>query len=137
VSLASSLDVPETKVEDLSATTEATACQTEAATVDPSEDSDDIDIEEDITIICSTKPSHMDFGKSKIKGGHIEVLNRFGYIDNINWVRLGGDDLVSMPKEDKVVVFQSFLKAGLRFSLHKTVVVVLKMFTFTSLHQML
>jgi hypothetical protein len=53
--------------------------------MDPSEDSDDIDIEEDSIIIQPTKPSHMDFGKSKIKG-HIEVLNWFGYIDNIDWV---------------------------------------------------
>jgi hypothetical protein len=74
VSLAPSSDVPETKVEYLSATTEATAYQTKVATMDPSEDSDDIDIEEDSIIIQPTKPSHMDFGKSKIKG-HIEVLN--------------------------------------------------------------
>jgi hypothetical protein len=32
-------------------------------------------------------------------------------------VWLGGDDLVSKPKEDEVVVFQSFLKIGLRFPL--------------------
>jgi hypothetical protein len=32
--------------------------------------------------------------KIKDQGGHIEVLNRFGYIDNVDWVQLGGDDLV-------------------------------------------
>jgi hypothetical protein len=31
-------------------------------------------------------------------------------------------------KEDEAVVFQSFLKAGLRFSMHRMVVVVLKRF---------
>jgi hypothetical protein len=124
----------ETRIEDLSVATEATACQTKAAIVDPSKDSDDIDIEEDSTIICPTKPSHVDFGKSKIKGGNIEVLNRFGYINNIDWARLGVDDLVPKPKEDKVVVFRSFLKAGLRFPLHKTVVAVLKIFNIY-LHQ--
>jgi hypothetical protein len=72
------------------------------------------------------KPSHVNFGKSKIKGGHIEVLNRSGYIDNVDWVRLRGDDLVPEPKEDGVIVFQSFLKSELRFPLHKTVAVVLK-----------
>jgi hypothetical protein len=56
----------------------------------------------------------MNFGKSKIKG-HIEILNFFGYIDNGDWVRLGGDNLVLKPKEDDVVVFRSFLKAELRF----------------------
>jgi hypothetical protein len=39
VSLAPSLDVAEMKVEDLFAATEPTAYQTEADTVDPSEDS--------------------------------------------------------------------------------------------------
>jgi hypothetical protein len=84
-----------------------------------------LDFEEDNTIIRAMKPNHVDFGKSKIKEGHIEVLNRFGYID---WVRLGGDDLVSSLRADEVVVFQCFLKAGLRFPLHKTVVAVLKRF---------
>jgi hypothetical protein len=77
----------------------------------------------------------MNFGKSKIKGGHIEVLDRFGYVDNVNWVRLGGDDLVLNTKEDEVVVFRSFLKVGLRFPLHKTVVVILKRFNIY-LHQL-
>jgi hypothetical protein len=31
-----------------------------------------MDFEEDNTIIRPTKPSHVDFGKSKIKEGHIE-----------------------------------------------------------------
>jgi hypothetical protein len=116
-------------VENLAAIVVATASQAEAGAVNPSDDSDDIDIEEeDSTTIRPTKPNHVNFGKSKIKGGHIEVLERFGYIDNVNWVRLGGDDLVLKPKEDEVVVFHSFLKAGLRFPLHKTVVAVLKRF---------
>jgi hypothetical protein len=50
-------------------------------------------------------------------------------------VRLRGDDLVLKPKEDKVVVFRSFLKVGLRFPLHKTVVAVLKRFNIY-LHQL-
>jgi hypothetical protein len=62
--------------------------------MNPSEDSDNIDVEEDSTIIRPTKPSHVDFGKSKIKGGHIEVLNCFGFVGNVDRVRLGGDDLV-------------------------------------------
>jgi hypothetical protein len=52
--------------------------------VNPSKDSDNIDIEEDSTTIYPTKPRHVNFGKSKIKGGHIEVLNRFGYINNVD-----------------------------------------------------
>jgi hypothetical protein len=43
-------------------------------------------------------------------------------------VRLGGDELVPSPREDEVIVFRCFLKAGLRFPLHKTIVAVLKRF---------
>jgi hypothetical protein len=97
-------------------------------------DSDNIDIEEDNTIIRPTKPNHVDFGKPKIKDGHIKVLNRFGYIDNVEWLRLGGEELVPSPREDKVV-FQCFLKASLRFPLHKTIVTMLKRFNIY-LHQL-
>jgi hypothetical protein len=101
VLLEPSSDVLETRVEGFSEVTEDMACQTEAATMDPSKDINGISIEEDSTIIHPIKPSHVDFSKSKIKEGHIEVLNRFGYID---WVQLGGDDLVSKSKEDEVVI---------------------------------
>jgi hypothetical protein len=77
----------------------------------------------------------VDFDKPKIKEGHIEVLNRFSYIDNVDWVRLGGEELVPSPTDDKIVVFQCFLKAGLRFPLHKTIVTVLKWFNIY-LHQL-
>jgi hypothetical protein len=100
-----------------------------------SEDRDNIDIEEYISIVRPTKPSHVDFDKSKIKGGHIEVLNYFGYIDNVDWVRLGGGELVPNPKEDEVVVFQSFLNVDLRFPLHKMIVALLKRFNIY-LHQL-
>jgi hypothetical protein len=115
-------------------TVEAIASQAKVGVVNLS-DSDNIDIGEDITTIRLTEPSHVDFDKSKIKGGHIEVFNCFGYIDNIDWVWLRCDDLVPKSREDEVVVFRSFLKAGLRFPLHKTVVAVLKRFNIY-LHQL-
>jgi hypothetical protein len=74
------------RVENLPTPVEATASQAESGVVNPSEDSDDIYIEEDNTTIRPMKPSHVNFDKSKIKGGHIEVLNHFGYIDNIDWM---------------------------------------------------
>jgi hypothetical protein len=107
MSLTPSSDAPEAWVEGFALTTGATVSQAEAGSMNPFEDSDNIDIDEDNIIICPTKPSHVDFSKSKIKGGHIEVFNRFGYINNVDWVRLGGDDLVRNPKEDEVVVFRS------------------------------
>jgi hypothetical protein len=135
MSLTPLLDVPETRVEEFASTMGATTSQAEPSSMIPSEDSYDIDIEVDNTITRPTKPSHVDFGKFKIKGRHIEVLNHFSYIDNVDWVRLGGDDLVTNPKEDKVIVFRSFLKASLRFPLHKTTIVILKRFNIY-LHQL-
>jgi hypothetical protein len=48
------------------------------------------------------------------------------------WTR--GEDTVPLPKKDEVVVFRSFMKAVLRFPLHKMLVEVLKKFEI-SLHQ--
>jgi hypothetical protein len=73
-------NVLETNIKDLSVAAEATPSQDEAGATNPFEDSDDIDIEVDNTIIHPMKPSNVDFEKLKIKGGHIEVLTRFDYI---------------------------------------------------------
>jgi hypothetical protein len=43
-------------------------------------------------------------------------------------VRPGGDATVPLPEKNEVVVYQRFLKAGLRFPLHKMLVEVLKSF---------
>ena len=48
---------------------------------------------------------------------------------------IGGDDLVPRPNEDEVVACQSFLKEGLRFLVHRMIVVVLKRFIIY-LHQL-
>jgi hypothetical protein len=39
-----------------------------------------------------------------------------------------GDELVPSPREGEVVMFLCFLKAGLKFPLHKMVVAMLKRF---------
>ena len=61
--------------------------------MDPTKGSDDdsqhIEIAEDNNGIHPTKPSHVDFGKSTIKEGHIEVLTKFHCIVDISLVRLG------------------------------------------------
>jgi hypothetical protein len=50
-------------------------------------------------------------------------------------VRAGGESIVPLPEVDEVVVFKSFMKAGLRFPLHKMLVEVLKTFEIY-LHQL-
>jgi hypothetical protein len=39
-------------------------------------------------------------------------------------VRVGGDSTASAPEENKVVIYKSFLKAGLRFPLNRFLVEV-------------
>jgi hypothetical protein len=41
-------------------------------------------------------------------------------------VRAGGEHTVPLPEADEVVIFKGFMKAGLRFPLHKMLVEVLK-----------
>jgi hypothetical protein len=43
-------------------------------------------------------------------------------------VRVVGDNNVPAPEEDKVVIYRSFFKAGLRFPLSRFVVEVLKIY---------
>jgi hypothetical protein len=51
-------------------------------------------------------------------------------------VRVGGENIVPLPEADKVVVFKSFLNAGLRFPRHKMLVEVLNRFEIY-LHQLI
>jgi hypothetical protein len=73
------------------------------------------------------RPSHVVFGKSTISQGQIEAM-KGKYFHDVSIVRVGGESIVPLPKSDAVVVFRSFMKAGLRFPLHKIVVEVLKTF---------
>jgi hypothetical protein len=50
-------------------------------------------------------------------------------------VRAGGDSNALLPEADEVVVYRSFMKAGLRFPLDKLLVEVLKTFEIF-LHQL-
>jgi hypothetical protein len=48
------------------------------------------------------------------------------YFRDTTIVRTGGENIVPLPELGEVVVFKGFMKAGLRFPLHKMVVEVLK-----------
>jgi hypothetical protein len=80
------------------------------------------------------RPSHVVFGKSTIKQGQIEAM-KGKYFHDISIVRARGESIVHLPDADEVVVFKSFMKAGLRFPLHKMLVEVLKTFEIY-LHQL-
>jgi hypothetical protein len=80
------------------------------------------------------RPSHVVFGKATVKQGQIEAM-KGKYFHDISIVRAGGKSIVPLPEGDEVVVFKSFMKAGLRFPLHKMLVEVLKTFKIY-LHQL-
>jgi hypothetical protein len=65
---------------------------------------------------------------------HIDAM-RGRYFCDMSIIRIGGDSTAPALEENKVVIYQSFLKAGLRFSLRKFVVEVLKIYQIF-LHQM-
>jgi hypothetical protein len=92
-------------------------------------DSDSFDVEsgnEDVED-RPWRPSHVVFGKSTVEQGQIEAM-KGKYFHDISIVWVGGGNTVPLPEEDEVVVFRSFMKAGLCFPLHKMLVEVLKTF---------
>jgi hypothetical protein len=80
------------------------------------------------------RPSHVVFGKSTIKQGQIDAM-RGRYFRDISIVRAGGENNVPLPEADEVVVYRSFMKAGLQFPLDKMLVEILKTFKIY-LHQL-
>jgi hypothetical protein len=80
------------------------------------------------------RPSRVVFEKSTVKQGKIEEM-KCKYFHEISIVRAGGESIVHLPEADEVVVFKSFMKAGLHFPLHKMLVEVLKTFEIY-LHQL-
>jgi hypothetical protein len=81
------------------------------------------------------RPSHAVFGKSSIKENHL-VNMRGRYFRDLSVVRADEEEKTCpTPEENEVVVFRSFLKAGLRFPLSSFVVEVMKIFEIY-LHQL-
>jgi hypothetical protein len=79
------------------------------------------------------RPSHTIFGKSSIKHSQIDAM-KGRYFRDISIVRARGDSAAPVPEVDEVVVYRSFMKAGLRFPLSRFLVEVLKTFEIY-LHQ--
>jgi hypothetical protein len=105
---------------------------------DLSEDSDDngsfdMESEDEDAKNRPWRPSHTIFGKSSIKQSQIDAM-KGRYFRDISIVRAGGDSAAPAPEEDEVVVYRSFMKAGLQFPLSKFLVEVLKTFEIF-LHQ--
>jgi hypothetical protein len=73
--------------------------------------------EDDDSILCSTKPIHIQTGRSTVKAEDLVLMKKLGYFgeNDDELVRFAGEETIPEPKEDEVVVFRSFFRAGLQF----------------------
>jgi hypothetical protein len=76
--------------------------------------------EEDYTILSPKKPSHLEFGRSTVTADDMVIMKKLGYFGEAKskLVCFAGEEVVPEPKDDEVVVFKSFFRAGLRFLLY-------------------
>jgi hypothetical protein len=94
------------------------------------EEEEDIDEEEDYSIFIPSKPSHLDFEKSTVSEADVPMMIKLGYFGEAErkLVRFAGEESTPAPKDDEVVVFKSFFRAGLQFPLNEMIGEVLKKF---------
>jgi hypothetical protein len=125
----SGLVVPEKPVVEGTLTAEA-----EQITVGEGSGNED---EDDYTILSPEKPSHLEFGRSTMTADDIVIMKKLGYFGEAEskLVRFASEEVIPEPKDDEVVVFKSFFRAGLRFPLYDVIVEVLKNFEIY-LHQL-
>jgi hypothetical protein len=92
---------------------------------DYSEDNEDFDVDSTADDVKDRpwRPSHINFGKSTVKKGHIEAM-KGKYFHDVSIARAGVENSVPLPKKDEVVL-----------PLHKMLVEVLKRFEIF-LHQL-
>jgi hypothetical protein len=93
--------------------------------------------EEDNSILSPSKPSHIEIGKSPISEKDLVMMKKLGYFGDSEskLIRFAGEEVILEPKDDKVVVFKIFFRAGLRFPLYDIIGEVLKRFEIY-LHQL-
>jgi hypothetical protein len=79
--------------------------------------------EEDYNTLIPSKPSHLDFEKSTVSEADVPMMMKLGYFGEAEkkLIRFAEDETTPKPKDDKVVVFKSFFRAGLRFPLNEMI----------------
>jgi hypothetical protein len=117
------------------ATAEAATAEAEQAVAEGGSNNES---EEDNSILSPTKPSHIEFGKSTVTAEDLVVMKKLDYFgeNEDKLIRFAGEEVISEPKEDEVVVFKSFFRAELRFPLYDMIGEVLKRFEIY-LHQLI
>jgi hypothetical protein len=100
----------------------------------PAAEAEQVDVEEGETEedynALSSKPSHLEFGKSTVTEDDMPKLLKLGYFSDAKkkLIRFGGEEITPKPEKDEVIVFKSFFKAALRFPLHEMIADVLESF---------
>jgi hypothetical protein len=104
---------------------------------EPTTAEDDSDNEDDDGILSPSRPIHIEFGKSMVKAEDLVLMKKSGYFgeNDDKLVRFAGEEVIPEPRDDEVVVFKSFFRAGLRFPLYEMIGEVLKKFEIY-LHQL-
>jgi hypothetical protein len=108
----SGLVVPEGETTKGTSNVEAEQIEVEVRSDDKSE--------EDNIILSPTKPSHIEFGRSTVTPEDLVLMKKLGYFreNEDGLISFAGEEVVPKPKEDEIVVFKSFFRAGLRFPLY-------------------
>jgi hypothetical protein len=86
--------------------------------------------EEDYNTLTPSKPSHLDFEKSNVSEADVPMMMKLGYFGEAEkkLIHFAGEETTLEPKNDEVVVFKSFFRAGLRFPLNQMIGEVLDNF---------
>jgi hypothetical protein len=86
--------------------------------------------EEDYNTLIPTKPSHLDFGKSTVSEDDVPMMMKLGYFGEAEkkLIRFAREETTPKLKDDEVVVFKSFFRAGLQFPLNEMIGEVLDNF---------
>jgi hypothetical protein len=73
--------------------------------------------------LIPSKPSHLDFEKSTVSEADMPMMMKLGYFGEAEkkLFCFAGEETTPTPKVDKVVVFKSFFRAGLRFPLNEII----------------
>jgi hypothetical protein len=95
--------------------------EAEQADIEEEENADEE--EEDYSILIPSKPSHLDFEKSTVSKADVPIMMKLGYFGEAKkkLIRFGWEETTPTPKDDEVVVFKSFFRAGLRFPLNEMI----------------
>jgi hypothetical protein len=93
--------------------------------------------EEDYNTLMRAKLSHLDFKKSNVSEADMPMMIKLGYFGEAKkkLIRFCGEEPTPTPKNDEVVVFRSFFRAGLRFPLNEMIGEVLENYEIY-LHQL-